>query len=50
MQMHITARHVEITDDIRSYVEKRVKKIEAIFSRIIDLQLVIEREKKSLFY
>jgi putative sigma-54 modulation protein len=49
MQMHITARHVEITDDIRSYVEKRVKKIEAIFSRIIDLQLVIEREKNRYF-
>ena len=49
MQMHITGRHVEITDDVRSYVEKRVKKIEAIFNRIIDLQLVIELEKNRYF-
>ena len=45
MQMHITGRHVEVTDDVRSYVEKRVKKIEAIFNRIIDLQVIIELEK-----
>jgi putative sigma-54 modulation protein len=49
MQMHITGRHVEITDDVRSYVEKRVKKIEAFFNRIIDLQLVIELEKTRYF-
>ncbi len=49
MQRHITGRHVEITDDVRSYVEKRVKKIEAFFNRIIDLQLVIELEKTRYF-
>jgi putative sigma-54 modulation protein len=49
MQMHITGRHVEITDDIRSYVEKRVKKIEGVFNRIIDLQVVIELEKSRYF-
>lgn len=49
MQMHITGRHVEVTDDVRSYVEKRVKKIEAIFNRIIDLQVVIELEKNRYF-
>ena len=49
MQMHIAGRHVEITDDVRSYVEKRVKKIEAIFNRIIDLQIVIELEKNRYF-
>ena len=49
MQMQITGRHVEVTDDVRSYVEKRVKKIESIFNRIIDLQLVIELEKNRYF-
>lgn len=45
MQIHITGRHFEVTDDIRAYVEKRANKVEAIFNRIIDLQVVIEMEK-----
>ena len=49
MRIHVTGRHVEITDDIQSYVEKRAKKIEGIFNRIIDLQTVIEMEKNRYF-
>ena len=45
MQIHITGRHFEVTDDIRAYVEKRANKVEVIFNRIIDLQVVIEMEK-----
>ena len=45
MQIHLTSRHLEITDDIRTYIEKRAKKIEAIFNPIIDFQVVIEVEK-----
>lgn len=45
MQIHLTSRHLEITDDIRTYIEKRAKKIEAIFNPIIDFQVVMEVEK-----
>ena len=45
MQIHLTSRHLEITDDIQTYIEKRAKKIEAIFNPIIDFQVVIEVEK-----
>ncbi len=45
MQIHVTSRHFEITDDIRTYIEKRTKKIEAIFNPIIDFQVVMEAEK-----
>jgi putative sigma-54 modulation protein len=45
MQIYITGRHFEITDDIRTYIEKRAKKIETIYNRIIDLQVVIELER-----
>ena len=45
MQINMTGRHLEITDDIRAYVEKRAKKVESIFNRVIDLQVVIELEK-----
>ena len=45
MHIHLTSRHFEITDDIRTYIEKRAKKIETIFSPVIDFQVVMEVEK-----
>jgi putative sigma-54 modulation protein len=45
MQITISGRHLEITEDIRSYVEKRAKKVESIFNRVVDLQVVLELEK-----
>ena len=45
MQIHLTSRHFEITDDIKTYIVKRAKKIEAIFSPVIDFQVVMEVEK-----
>ena len=45
MQIHLISRHFEITDDIRTYIEKRAKKIEVIFSPVIDFQVVMEVEK-----
>ena len=45
MQIHLTSRHLEITDDIQIYIEKRAKKIETIFSPVIDFQVVMEVEK-----
>ncbi len=45
MQIHITSRHLETTDDIRTYIERRAKKIETIFSPVIDFQVVMEVEK-----
>ncbi len=45
MQITISGRHLEITDDIRTYVEKRARKVETIFNRVVDLQVVLEMEK-----
>ena len=45
MQIHLTSRHLEITDDIQTYIEKRAQKIEAIFNPVIDFQVVMEVEK-----
>ena len=45
MQIHLTSRHFEITDDIKTYIAKRAKKIEAIFSPVVDFQVVMEVEK-----
>ena len=45
MQITVSGRHLEITDDIRTYIEKRAQKVESIFNRVVDLQVVIELEK-----
>ena len=45
MQIHLTSRHLEMTNDIQTYIERRAKKIEAIFNPIIDFQVVLEVEK-----
>ena len=45
MKIHIAPRHLEVTEDIRDYIERRARKIESIFNRIVDLQAVIELEK-----
>ena len=49
MQINITGRHLQITDDIRSHIEKRASKIQGIFSSILDLHIVIEHEKNRYF-
>ena len=48
MQIHLVSRHLEITDDIRTYIEKRAKKIEVIFNPVIDFQVVMGGGEKPL--
>ena len=45
MQITFTGRHIQVTDDIRSFVEKRANKLEGIFNFLDELQVVIEQEK-----
>ena len=49
MQITFTGRHVQITDDIRSFVEKRARKLEGVFNFLDELQVVIEQEKTRFF-
>jgi putative sigma-54 modulation protein len=45
MKISVIGRHIQVTDDVRDYIEKRARKIEGIFSSIVDLQATIEQEK-----
>ncbi len=45
MRITFTGRHVQITDDVRSFVEKRASKLEGVFNFLDELQVVIEQEK-----
>ncbi|MGA1861582.1 ribosome-associated translation inhibitor RaiA [Deferribacter thermophilus] len=45
MNIQITARNLELTDAIRSYVEKKVSKIKRYFDQIIDVHVLLEIQK-----
>ncbi len=45
MHIQITAKNIELTDAIRSYVEKKVKKVKKYFDQVIDVHVVLEVQK-----
>jgi putative sigma-54 modulation protein len=45
MQIEITGRHVEITEPIKVYVEKRLKKFAKLFIEPIDVHVILGIEK-----
>lgn len=47
MQVHITARHLRLTQPIRGYVEQKVGKAQKYFSDIIWAQVVLSIEKRA---
>ena len=49
MQLMITGRHVDITDPLRSHIEKKLEKIRKHFDRIIEVRVVLSVEKYRQF-
>ena len=45
MQLKLTGHHVELTDALRSYVEKRLERITRHFDNVIDVSCVLTVEK-----
>jgi putative sigma-54 modulation protein len=45
MQLNVTGHHVEITAALRSYVEKKLERIERHFEQVIDVHCVLSVEK-----
>ena len=45
MQVHITGRHVEITDGIRDHVYDKVERTLTGLSRIEDIRVILELQK-----
>lgn len=45
MKMTITGRHLELDDSIRSYAEKKMRKAETYFDRIMEAQMILSAEK-----
>jgi putative sigma-54 modulation protein len=45
MQVHITGRHVEITDGIREHIYDKVERTLIDFPRVEDVRIVLELQK-----
>jgi putative sigma-54 modulation protein len=46
LQLTVTGRHIEITEAIRSYVEKKVEKLKKYSDGLFDIHVIMEVEKK----
>jgi putative sigma-54 modulation protein len=44
MRVNITGRHMEITDALRQYVEKKTSRLVKYHNRISDMEVVVEEE------
>ncbi|RJP68891.1 MAG: ribosome-associated translation inhibitor RaiA [Candidatus Abyssobacteria bacterium SURF_17] len=49
MELTVTGRHVEITEPIRSHIEKKLQKVLSSFDRITDVRVVLSVEKYRQF-
>ncbi len=48
MQIRTTARHFDLTDDLKNFAEKQIGKLEKYFNHIIDSHLILEMEKSRM--
>jgi putative sigma-54 modulation protein len=45
MNVHITGRNLKITPDVRSYIEKKMKKIDHFIDHVYDFKLTMMRQR-----
>jgi putative sigma-54 modulation protein len=45
MQLNLSGHHVEITEAMRAYVEKRLERVKRHFDQVIDVHLVMSVDK-----
>lgn len=47
MKVQIVGRHFDVSDRLRSHIEKEAAKLEKFFDRIIDCQVFVGAEKRA---
>lgn len=46
MQIQVTGRHVELTDDVRDYVTSKAQKLPRFYDRIHEIEVVLDHESE----
>ena len=44
MQIVVTGRHVEVTQDVREYVENKANKLPRFYDRIHEIEVILDHE------
>ena len=45
MNITVTGRHLNVSDNLRDYAEKKIKKLERYFNQLIDAHVILAVEK-----
>ena len=48
MEIRTTARHFDLTDDLKNFAENAIEKLERYFNHIIDTHLILDAEKSRM--
>jgi len=48
MQIRTTARHFDLTEDLKNHAQKEIRKLERYFDHIIDCHLILDSEKNRI--
>jgi putative sigma-54 modulation protein len=48
MQIRTTARHFDLTEDLKTFSQKEIKRLEKYFNHIIDCHLILDQEKNRI--
>lgn len=46
MQIRVSGRHVELTDDVREYINSKVDKLPRFYDRIHEVEVVLDHESE----
>ena len=44
MQIQVTGRHVDVTDDVRDYIHRKVSKLPRFYDRVHAVEVVLDHE------
>ena len=46
MRVNLTGRHVDVSDDVREYIESKVAKLPRFYDRIHEIDVVLDHESE----
>ena len=46
VQIQLTARHVEVTDDVRNYIQEKMDKLPRFYDRIHEVEVVLDHQSE----
>jgi putative sigma-54 modulation protein len=44
VQIHLTGRHVELTDDVRDYIHSKMARLPRFYDRVHAVEVVLDHE------